>query len=65
MVPLPLLLPLPLLRLQAYFAASAAVTAAALLLYQLVLPRLDVVQYYRGLLQGEWEVVLFVTLTIA
>jgi len=38
---------------QAYFAASAAITAAALLLYQLVLPRLDVVQHYRGKLQGE------------
>jgi hypothetical protein len=39
--------------LQAYFAASAAITAAALLLYLLVLPRLDVVQYCRGKLQGE------------
>jgi hypothetical protein len=38
---------------QAYFAVSAAITAAALLLYMLVLPRLDVVQYYRGKLQGE------------
>jgi hypothetical protein len=39
--------------LQVYFALSAAITAAALLLYHLVLPQLDVVAYYRGRLHGE------------
>lgn len=36
----------------AYFAVSAAITAGALLLHHLVLPRMDEVAYARGLLAG-------------
>eukprot|EP00775_Hariotina_reticulata_P012656 gene12656-12783_t len=36
-----------------YFACAAAITTACLGLYQLVMPRLDVVQFYRGKLLAE------------
>lgn len=37
---------------QIYFAAASAITATCLLLYELVMPRLDVVRYYRSKLAG-------------
>jgi hypothetical protein len=40
---------------QIYFAASASITAVCLVLYELLMPRLDVIQHYRGKLQGEGE----------
>jgi hypothetical protein len=40
---------------QIYFAASACITAACVGLYELLMPRLDVTQHYRGKLQGECD----------
>lgn len=38
---------------QIYFAISSLITAVCLALYELVMPRLDVTQFYRGKLIGE------------
>jgi equilibrative nucleoside transporter 1/2/3 len=38
-----------------YFACAAAITTACLGLYQFVMPKLDVVQFYRGKLLGQWQ----------
>ncbi|WIA31296.1 hypothetical protein OEZ86_002198 [Tetradesmus obliquus] len=41
---------------QIYFAASGAITAVCIALYELLMPRLDVIQHYRGKLQAERDV---------
>jgi equilibrative nucleoside transporter 1/2/3 len=38
---------------QLYFAASACITAVCLVLHELLMPRLDVIQTYRKMLQSE------------
>jgi hypothetical protein len=40
---------------QLYFAASACITAECLVLYEQLMPRLDVIQHYRAQLQSEWR----------
>jgi equilibrative nucleoside transporter 1/2/3 len=40
---------------QIYLAASACITAVCLVLYEQLMPRLDVIQHHREKLQSEWR----------